>query len=201
VIAIDHLPKSPESKANGATGTAAKRRAVGGVAIRVTVEEQFTPGKGGSAYLTINKDRHGGLRRHCPAAAGREAVAALFRIEPGDADGPIKWSLLSPGTGDVPKGERVDPADVAALAAANPPPASVRDAQQVLRCRMDRASRAYKEWRRVTRYQETHGKPGTAGQTCDRCDQPVDRLIAGKCATCAYPAGGAPDDDDTEGDE
>ena len=53
------------------SSTAAKRRAVGGVSIRVTIKEQFAPGRVGSAYLALNKDRHGGLRRHCLAAPDR----------------------------------------------------------------------------------------------------------------------------------
>jgi hypothetical protein len=39
VIAIDHLAKNTESRAAGPTGTAAKRRAVGGVSLRVALED------------------------------------------------------------------------------------------------------------------------------------------------------------------
>ena len=145
VIAVDHLPKGVENKANGPTGTAAKRRAVGGVAIRVVVEEQFTPGAGGSAYLTINKDRHGGLRQHRPPNPGREQVAGLFRIEHGTED--ILWSIAGPKPGEVPAHERVDAADLAALDGLDPPPASVRDVKQRCRWSTTRAMRVLKEWR------------------------------------------------------
>ena len=48
VIAIDHLAKNPDSRTQGASGTAAKRRAVGGISLRVTVKDDFAPGHGGS---------------------------------------------------------------------------------------------------------------------------------------------------------
>lgn len=43
VIAIDHLAKNTDSRASGPTGTNAKRRAVGGVSIRVVIKQPFTP--------------------------------------------------------------------------------------------------------------------------------------------------------------
>ena len=184
VIAVDHLPKNPENRANGATGTAAKRRAVGGVAIRVTIEDQFAPGQGGSAWLTINKDRHGGLRRHCLQAAGRESVAALFRIEPGTAQGSIRWSVDAPKVGDAPKGERVDPDDLAALDELEPPPASVRDVKERCRWRTDRAARTLREWRS----RRSPGVPGERGTP----------LLS---AAPDIPADGDDDHDRTEGDE
>src|SRR5690606_29976492 len=77
LIAIDHLAKNSESRAQGATGTAAKRRAIGGVSLRVSVSEAFAPGRGGSAALTIHKDRHGGLRAATPGT-DREPLAGMF---------------------------------------------------------------------------------------------------------------------------
>lgn len=145
VIAVDHLPKGAENKVNGPTGTAAKRRAVGGVAIRVVVEEQFSPGAGGSAYLTINKDRHGGLRRHCPPNPGKEQVAGLFTVAPGSDD--ILWSVAGPKPGQVPAHERVDPGDLAALDLLDPPPSSVRDVKQRCQWSTARAMQVLKEWR------------------------------------------------------
>lgn len=144
VLAIDHLPKNIESRASGPTGTAAKRRAIGGVSIRVTVNEQFTPGRGGSAWLAINKDRHGGLRRNCPAE-GKEPLAGLFKIEPGDDE--IRWSVNAAQVGDAAKADGVSDEDVAALDALDPPPSSVRDARSRLGWRTDRAADAMRVWR------------------------------------------------------
>lgn len=209
VIAIDHLAKGADSRAQGSTGTAAKRRAVGGVSIRVTVEEQFTPGQGGSAFLTINKDRHGGLRRYCPVAPGREAVAGLFKIAP--SPDRISWTLEGPKAGDVPKADRVDPGDLAALGELDPPPVSVRDVKDRLRWRSDRAARVLREWR-SQRSLSVPGERGTGDkesvprsrtphvgngeQPCKRCKQASDHLLLGLCRACAYPAGGSPEEDD-----
>lgn len=68
VICIDHLAKNSDSRAQGATGTAAERRAIGGTSPRVRIAAAFVPGKGGAAHLLIHKDRHGGLRQHSPSA-------------------------------------------------------------------------------------------------------------------------------------
>jgi hypothetical protein len=166
VLAIDHLPKDTVSRASGPTGTAAKRRAVGGVALRVTVEEPFAPGRGGSAYLTINKDRHGGLRSHCPPGTGREAVAGLFRIEPGEDA--IRWSVQAPQSGEAPAHERVDPFDLAALDRLDPPPASVRDVKERLKWRSERAALVLREWR--SRSRTVPGEQGTAGEHARNAD-------------------------------
>jgi hypothetical protein len=95
VIAVDHLAKSPDSRAQGPGGTAAKRRAVGGVSIRVKTLRQFVPGKGGSALLIVNKDRHGGVRRHCPLG-DREPLAGTFVLDGDDANGAVGWRVLAP---------------------------------------------------------------------------------------------------------
>ena len=215
VIAIDHLAKGLDSRAQGSTGTAAKRRAVGGVSIRVTLEEAFTPGKGGKAFLTINKDRHGGLRRHCPPAPGKEQVAGIFRIAP-DAQARILWTVLGPEPGQVPAHDRVDPADLLALDALDPAPTGVRDVKARLNWRSDRATKAMREWR-SQRSQGVPGEQGTGDEgsvprsrtpgvgngehapgnvvslrpgVCSRCRYPSDEpLIAGQCRTCAYPNG------------
>src|SRR5215211_8141049 len=56
--------------------TSGKPRAIGGVSLRVTLKEPFSPGRGGRAALTVHKDRHGGLRLGCPAPDSRgEAYA------------------------------------------------------------------------------------------------------------------------------
>ncbi|SIN26307.1 hypothetical protein [Micromonospora cremea] len=144
VLAIDHLPKNTESRASGPTGTAAKRRAVGGVSIRVTINEQFTPGRGGSAFLSVNKDRHGGLRRHCPAE-GKEPSAGLFKLD--SSDDRIRWKVTAPKLGEAAAAVGVSAADLAELDKLDPPPKSVSDVKERLRWGTTRAMDTLKEWR------------------------------------------------------
>lgn len=205
VVAIDHLAKGTDSRAQGSTGTAAKRRAVGGVSIRVTVEDQFTPGQGGSAFLTINKDRHGGLRKHCLPSPGKEQVAGVFRIA-ADSDR-IDWRVDGPEPGAVPKHDRVDPADLAALDQLSPEPSSVRDVKDRMHWRSDRAARVLREWR-SQRSRTVPGEQGTTSQpsvprsptyvsgngeqsaneapACEDCDQTLFLTTPGRsvCARC-----------------
>lgn len=146
VVVIDHLSKNPESHSNGPTGTAAKRRAIGGVSLRVTINEQAAPGRAGSAYIAVNKDRHGGLRRHCPPAEGRaEPVAGLFRMD--SSDGRVVWSIRAPQLGDAAKLDGISPADLATLDQLDPPPASVRDVKSRTRWSSQRATDALRVWR------------------------------------------------------
>jgi hypothetical protein len=144
VLGVDHLPKNPDSKASGPTGTAAKRRVVGGVSVRVTVKQPFTPGRGGSAYLSISKDRHGGLRRHCPAE-GREPSVGLFSID--SSEGRIAWRLRAPEREDLAGIEGADPQDLSALDKLDPAPTSVRDVKNRLGWGSDRANDALAAWR------------------------------------------------------
>ncbi|MGE3621636.1 MAG: hypothetical protein AB7L84_14355 [Acidimicrobiia bacterium] len=141
VIAIDHLPKNTENKAHGPTGTAAKRRAIGGVAIRVTVKDPFTPGKGGSAILTLNKDRHGGLRRHC-TLEGREPTIGVFRLT---AD--MGFEIRAPLVGDGADALGVSAEDLAQLDVLDPPPVSVRDVKDRLGWGSTRATNTLSVWR------------------------------------------------------
>ena len=78
VISIDHLAKASDSRAYGPGGTMAKRRMPGGASIRVKKGRQFTPGKGGSAKLFIHKDRHGGLRKHCPPGESKKLARSCL---------------------------------------------------------------------------------------------------------------------------
>lgn len=123
VIGIDHVAKNPDSKAQGPTGTVAKGRAIGGVSLRVKIDQPFTPGRGGSAYLSIRKDRHGGLRAQSPTG-DKEPLAGTFKLHP---PGSIKvWSVRAPEVGErLP--EAVPAEDIQALMALDPPPSSVRD--------------------------------------------------------------------------
>lgn len=149
VLGIDHLAKGAESRTAGPTGTAAKKRAVGGSSIRVVVKEPFTPGRGGKAALTVAKDRHGGLRQHCPPPDGGEQYAGSFCLDAHD-DGSTTWRIVAPELGDrAPSAVPAD--DLAQLVALDPPPASVRDVAARLQWGTHRASAALSEWRcRVT---------------------------------------------------
>lgn len=140
VIAIDHLAKNPESKAQGPTGTGAKKRAAGGVMLRVTSKEKFTPGKGGSSYLNITKDRHGGLRAESPTGDG-EPLAGTFRLHP---DGEYK---IYPPTGEERSTPIAPEEDLDRLNKLVPAPESVRDVKARLSWGSNRASRAFKAWK------------------------------------------------------
>lgn len=142
VVLIDHLSKGTDSRSYGATGTAAKKRAIGGTSIRVKVDDPFTPGKGGSAFLTIHKDRHGGLRGNSPApTGGKEPMAGKFLIL-----GNV-CSISAPLVGERTPGEQAPPADVDAVADLDPKPSSVEDARSRLKWRKERATKAYHAWK------------------------------------------------------
>ncbi|UXA19825.1 AAA family ATPase [Mycobacterium sp. SMC-4] len=150
VIAIDHLAKNNDSRAKGPGGTAAKRRALGGTSLRVKATRPFSPGNGGTALLLVNKDRHGGVRRHAARpehgseqSAGTFVLATDYEVSTGL--GP--WRVLNPSRCDRDPDETADPADIALLNAADPPPRTAEDARKVLRCNKDRANRAYRVWR------------------------------------------------------
>ncbi|MDN4520714.1 hypothetical protein QYF68_23275 [Mycolicibacterium austroafricanum] len=173
VLVIDHLSKGADSRNFGPVGTAAKRRAIGGVSLRVTLKDAFTPGSGGAAYLKVNKDRHGGLREHCPTG-DREPLAGTFIMrvfndntltgEIKAADGTENvtddHALSSSQTRDVA-------ADVAVLDTLDPPPQSKRDVCQRMNWGDSRAQTALKAWRESTgrtvpkNQHEAHG--GSAG--------------------------------------
>lgn len=156
VLVIDHLSKGADSRNFGPVGTAAKRRAIGGVSLRVTVKDAFTPGSGGAAYLKVNKDRHGGLREHCPTG-DREPLAGTFTMrafKDNQLTGEIK---AADGTENVTDDHALSSsqarnvaADVASLESLNPPPKSVRDVRQRMSWGDTRAQDALKAWREST---------------------------------------------------
>ena len=177
VLCVDHLAKGSESRAQGATGTAAKRRAVGGVSLRVTIRDTFTPGKGGAAHITVHKDRHGGLREHCPTG-DREPLAGTFVMTV--VDGETEWQVVAPHSGDRNPVETADPVDVEALAHLDPPPASVRDVKDRMSWRSERAAAALKAWRSPPvpeRSPVPHtgvGERGTDPEpSCSACGEPM----------------------------
>jgi hypothetical protein len=149
VLAVDHLAKNADSRAVGPGGTAAKRRAIGGVSIRVKAKQPFTPGHGGSATLVVNKDRHGGLRAHCPVG-DREPVAGTFRLLAFN-DGILEWAIYPPAEGERNDDETAPAEDIAAIAALDPPPETVDDARDRLSWRKQRTANALRAWREQTK--------------------------------------------------
>ncbi|WP_324738665.1 bifunctional DNA primase/polymerase [Mycobacterium sp. 5-140-3-2] len=96
VIWLDHQAKGSESRAYGAGGTMAKRRAVSGVSINLVRKQTFAPGKGGMAELWVNKDRPGGLRAHCPKGEGRRQFAGTFTLDQPDREtGVAEWRVTA----------------------------------------------------------------------------------------------------------
>lgn len=144
VILIDHLAKNTDSQSFGSTGTAAKKRAIGGTSLRVTVAEAFKPGVGGKAQLAINKDRHGGLR----AASGgddREPLAATFKMW--DENGDIRWTFIPPAAGERVKPVGVSDEDIKVLSELSPPPSSQRNVKERLGWGSTRSLDALRAWR------------------------------------------------------
>jgi len=180
VLCVDHLAKGSESRAQGSTGTAAKRRAIGGVSLRMTIRDAFTPGRGGAAHITVNKDRHGGLREHCPTG-DREPLAGTFTMTV--EDDLTRWQIRAPAGDERNPAEAADPADVDALKALDPPPHSVRDVAERMTWNWKRAGDALRDFRvlpRVLPVADTgvqqHGN--TASNTCTACGLPLDPVLA-----------------------
>jgi hypothetical protein len=146
VIAIDHLAKNTDSRSRGPGGTAAKRRAIGGVSLRVKAQRQFTPGKGGTALLLVNKDRHGGVRENCPLDE-REPVAGTFVLREPDAVDPQRWRILAPMPGQRDPETAARTEDVESISAMDPTPTSAEDVRKRLHCSKERANLAWSEWK------------------------------------------------------
>ncbi len=143
VIIIDHVAKNPEAAQRGPTGTAAKTRAVGGAMLRVSVKDAFAPGRGGSCYLTLTKDRHGGLRAATPST-DRQPLVGTFKLHPEGSE--HAYSVYAAEEGE--SGPGAAPAtDIASLVDLDPPPESVRDVANRLSWGTDRARIALKAFR------------------------------------------------------
>lgn len=109
VVLIDHQAKGVDSRRYGAGGTMAKRRAVSGTSINLVRKATFIPGRGGIAELYINKDRPGGLRRHCPQGdGGGRQFAGTFILDPPDASPTLAAWRIEPGRVDSPA-HTIDP--------------------------------------------------------------------------------------------
>lgn len=147
VVVIDHLAKGGDSRSYGSTGTAAKKRAIGGTMLRVVAVDQFTPGHGGKAEVTISKDRHGGLRAVSPT--GKEPLATKFVLT--DREGALHWRFEAPAPGELPTAATAHSpsleADVKALEGLNPEPRSKSDVAQRMSWGNSRALAALQAWR------------------------------------------------------
>jgi len=175
VLCTDHLAKGTESRAQGSTGTAAKARVIGGVSFRVTVRDAFTPGKGGAAHLTVAKDRHGGVREHCPTG-DREPLAGTFVMTVVDDE--TEWQVMAPHSGDRNPSEAADPADVDALRSLDPAPHSVRDVAERMTWNWKRAGDALRDFRAlpdVLPVADTGVQQH--GNTCTACGELLDPVL------------------------
>lgn len=147
VVLVDHQSKGSDSRTYGATGTAAKKRAVSGTLLRVTIDEPFTPGAGGRAEITLIKDRHGGLRSHC--SRDREPLVGHFKMT--DWNGALDWTIKAPEEGERPtKSHKIDGASedelLKTLDGLQPEPFSVRDVKDRCGWGTNKASAAWKLW-------------------------------------------------------
>lgn len=140
VLVIDHLAKGEASRGFGGTGTVAKKRAIDGVMLRVSVLSAFAPGRKGSASLNVVKDRHGGVRRVSPTST-TEPVAAVFVLDSWD-ELSARWELY-PGRTEEDKAA----ADVEELRRLIPAPTSVRDVKERMSWRTERAAAALRALR------------------------------------------------------
>jgi hypothetical protein len=164
VLVVDHLAKNADSRAMGPTGTMAKTRAVGGVAVRATAEKQFTEGEGGSAKLQVFKDRHSGVRKHYPRDP--KPVVGSFELidaEDGKLTYTFRSSLVATGQPHRTDTEQLA-ADVAKLRAAHTVKPTVREARKTLGCSTNRAQRAVRAFDTA---------PNSASDVADRTAQKV----------------------------
>lgn len=121
VIAIDHMAKSRENGEGFAIGAMAKKRACNGVMLLVTVKggEPFAPGRVGSAYLTVKKDRPGRVREHAhegdqagtfvldSRGAGIVASVAPVEVAAPAADGNFRPTVLMGRVSEFLAGQEV----------------------------------------------------------------------------------------------
>lgn len=160
VLVIDHLAKNADSRAYGPTGTPAKLRAVGGTAVRVTAEDAFKPGEGGTAKLELFKDRHGGVRKQFPKQETKPVIGTFKLVDEGDGlTYAIDHGLTVPMGKQKALNDEKAEADVARLVELTEGPdidLSVRSVRSVLKCGQTRAQRALDAYKRqygVTRLQ------------------------------------------------
>ncbi|MGV9795553.1 AAA family ATPase [Gordonia sp. NPDC003422] len=172
VVLIDHLAKGMESRQSGPTGSPAKRRAVGGVSLRVRAKDAFVPGHGGTAYVMVNKDRHGGLRAGSPTG-DREPLAAVFVLKPGSGD-ELTFSLRRAQDGEQPPADHSSPDLVEKIASLSPPPKSANDAANRIGGNRKAALSAFRDW------QNSGGTGSDTGTGTSTTPEPA-------CSVCRFP--------------
>lgn len=153
VVTIDHLAKGHDSRAYGASGTMAKKRASNGAYYEVQTVIAFTPSGGGRADLRIVKDRPGNIRDNSPRE-GKRPRAASFSLGRDHQDQP-QWKFYAPEEVSAkPPTKTVDVqvvgTDVDKLRALNPPPTSKRDVMARMKWGGPRALDALREYRAAT---------------------------------------------------
>ncbi|WP_353109447.1 recombinase RecA [Gordonia sp. (in: high G+C Gram-positive bacteria)] len=170
VILIDHVAKSSESASKGAVGAGAKRRAIDGAYLRVSLRRSFTPGKGGSSVIAVNKDRHGGVRAHAHLDEGsKEPVAGIFEM--GHSNDGLTWQVRAPLAGERTADDQAPLADVAALSRLDPPPGTVRDVKDRMGWGSVRASTALRGFRAGEHLMfPVPGEPQENEERADRTD-------------------------------
>lgn len=145
VVAIDHLPKDEGARAHGQTGTVAKKRVANGASLRVTAKDQFTPGHGGSANISIHKDRPGGLRRHSPP--GKNAPAGRFvMVQRGES---VEWLVTRPITEAAATPQGVSTTDLSVVLNLPKEHRTRRKIQDHLGCGSDKAQRLLNKLREL----------------------------------------------------
>ncbi|MDZ8200631.1 bifunctional DNA primase/polymerase [Microbacterium sp. SSW1-59] len=156
VVSIDHLSKGHDSRAYGAGGTMAKKRAGNGAQYEVRVVTAFTPTEGGRADMWIVKDRPGDVRDHSPRDGKRQRAASFVMKR--DHQDVTRWRFYSPDAEEAkpPKQELTVTvvtadqklrADVDALHKLKPAPASRRDVEARMKWGPKRAGDALRHYR------------------------------------------------------
>ena len=108
LLVVDHLPKNADAASRGPIGTQAKTRAVGGLAVKVSVTEAFRPGRGGAAKLELFKDRDGGVRKQLPDNDhDHRPVIGTIKIAENDA-GQLTYSFHHAATVTPDKQAQID---------------------------------------------------------------------------------------------
>ena len=162
IAVVDHLAKNTQSRAFGASGSAAKQRSPGGSVIRVTVVEEYAPGRGGASLLEVWKDRNGGLREYCPP--GRNPAAGTFRLwpEPGEQ---VSWSIEPPTGHEKPSAQAAAENDAQILVdmGLDPHSTSYRQVKEKLNWGSDRARFALNCAKQMHLAPDTHSQVQGAG--------------------------------------
>jgi hypothetical protein len=154
VLVVDHLAKNQDSRNFGPTGTPAKLRAVGGTALRVTADQPFRPGVGGSAKLELYKDRHGGVRKQLPKAESKPVIGTFTITDlGGDLSFSIEPGLTTPLACQKRINDEQAELDAAQLGKMTNPDLTVRSVRDVLKCGQPRAQRAIDAYRIHNRIQ------------------------------------------------